>query len=57
MNAGLAKSLRKYAKRNYRMDFNKNISVLCELQLRYRIKYALKIIFKRYKKVGDGKQK
>ncbi len=51
MNAGLAKSLRKYAKRNYRMDFNKNISVLCELQLRYRIKHALKIIFKRYKKV------
>ena len=56
MNNALTKKLRKYARKNYRMDFNKNVAVLCELDLRLRIKYALKIIFKKYKKNDDEKK-
>jgi len=50
MNNSIAKKLRKYARRNYRIEFNNAVRLLSGLELRYRIKYALGIIFKRYKK-------
>lgn len=55
MNNSLAKKARKLVKRKYKADFNNVIKVLCELNFRYRIKYAFKIIFKIYNKTGETK--
>lgn len=48
MNSGIAKKIKKYAKKNYRLDFNNAVRLLSGLELRYRIKYAFGIILKKY---------
>ncbi|MBX3008619.1 MAG: hypothetical protein KF816_11420 [Melioribacteraceae bacterium] len=50
MNATLVKKMRKYAKRNYKLNLDDVLQTVCAENLIHRFIFCLKVIFKIYKK-------
>lgn len=50
MSGRYNKIFRKYVKEKYRADMTELLEVICSMGIGIRMRYALKIIFKRYNK-------
>ncbi|NMB83096.1 MAG: hypothetical protein GYA14_14890 [Ignavibacteria bacterium] len=50
MSGRYNKIFRKYVKEKYRADITELLEVICSMGIAIRLRYALKIIFKRYNK-------
>jgi hypothetical protein len=55
MNATLVKKMRKYAKRNYKLNLDDVLQTVCTENIFHRIIFCLKVIFKIYKKKAAAK--